>query len=122
MSENARAIETLRRARRRIVEIAAAMQAGGVDTEPLNLPLIQIQEALAELEATDLEAAAARRLEALGRELRSHFNAVRVSGAGLETEDRPDNRLRWLELIDSAADQCIRTVERMDPLFPSSGD
>ena len=119
MSETARAIETLRRARRRLVEIAAAMQAGGVETEPLNLPLIQIQEALAELEAMDLEAAAARRLEALGRELRSHFNAVRVSGAGLETEETQRNRLRWLELMDDAAERCIQIVERMDPLFPS---
>lgn len=119
MSETARAIETLHRARRRIVEIAAGMQAAGVETEPLNLPLIEIQEALAELQAMDLEAAAARRLEALGRELRSHFNAVRVSGAGLETEQTKTNCLRWLELMDNAADKCIQIVDRMDPLFPS---
>ena len=113
-----RALEKLRLARRRIIEIAAAWQAAGVDTEPLNLPLIEIQEALAELESIDIAGAAHVRLGFLARELRNHYSAVRVSGAGLETEDDPTKRLRWLELMEQAADGCIGTVKKMEPLMP----
>ena len=113
-----RALEKLRLARRRIIEIAAAWQAAGIDTEPLNLPLIEIQEALAELESIDIAGAAHVRLGFLARELRNHYSAVRVSGAGLETEDDPTKRLRWLELMEQAADGCIGTVKKMEPLMP----
>lgn len=107
----------LRAARRSIITVAAEWQAEGLDTEPLNLPLIHIQEALAELEAINLDAEAARHLPVLARELRNHFNAVRVSGAGLETEDDPYKRLRWLDLIEQAADGAIDAVSRMEPLL-----
>ena len=122
MIEALRAIDRLRAARRRLVEVAAAWQAEGIDTEPLNAPLIDIQEALAELEMLDLERAAAQQLSVFGRALRNHFNAVRVSGAGLETEDGAAARLRWLELIEQAADQCIGTLDRMRPLMHDDRD
>ena len=61
---------------------------------------------------------AARQLAALARDLRSHFNGVRVSGAGLETEDNPLKCLGWLELIEHEADGCVRTLDRMWPLMP----
>ena len=118
MIDAAAAIKKLRRARRAIIEVAATWQAEGVETEPLNLPLIQIQEALAELEAINFEAEAARQLPLLARELRNHFNAVRVSGAGLETEDDRAKRLRWLDLMEQAADGCIAALGRMEPLMP----
>ena len=118
MVDAASAVMRLRTARRAIITVAANWQAEGLDTEPLNLPLIEIQEALAELEAIHLDAEAARQLPVLARELRNHFNAVRVSGAGLETEDDPYKRLRWLELIEQAADRAISTVSRMEPLLP----
>lgn len=118
MSPAVRAVENLRRARRRIVETAADWQARGIDTEPLNAPLIGIQEALAELEALDVPKVAAAAVYALGQDLRNEFNAVRVSGAGLETEDVPANRVRWLELMERAAERCIRTLDRMEPLLP----
>ena len=116
--EVGRALEKLRRARRGIIEIAAAWQAAGIDTEPLNLPLIEIQEALAELESIDIAGAANVQLGFLARELRNHYSAVRVSGAGLETEDDPAKRLRWLELMEQAADGCIGVVKKMEPLIP----
>ena len=116
MSKASSAILKLRRARRAIVETAACWQARGFDTEPLNLPLIQIQEALADLESMDLDAEAGRQLRALAAELRNHLDAVRVSGAGLETEDDAARRVRWLDLIEDAADRCIRTIDRMQPL------
>ena len=115
------AMTKLRTARRAIIVTAAEWQAAGIDTEPLNLPLIQIQEALAELEAINFEAEAARHLPVLARELRNHFNAVRVSGAGLETEDNPLNRLRWLDMIEQAADRCIETLDRMEHSPPKGG-
>ena len=118
MADVVRAMEKLRAARRQIVLIAAEWQARGIDTEPLNLPLIHIQEALAELEALGLEAVVPKLLDLLGRDLGGHFNAVRVSGAGLETEDDPSKRLRWLDLMDQAADRCIVTLDRMRPLMP----
>ena len=118
VSPAVRAVEKLRHARRRIVETAADWQARGIDTEPLNAPLIEIQEALAELEAMDVPEVAARAVDVLGRELRNQFNAVRVSGAGLETEDVPANRVRWLELMEGAAERCIRALDRMEPLLP----
>ena len=118
MIEAAGATTKLRTARRAIIKIAAEWQAAGIDTEALNLPLIHIQEALAELEAINLEAEAARQLPVLARDLRNHFNAVRVSGAGLETEDDRSKRLRWLELMEQAADGCITAVNRMQPLMP----
>jgi hypothetical protein len=117
MTEALDAVQKLRAARRRIVQIAAAWQAAGVDTEPLNLPLIEIQEAIAGLEAIDLPAEVGRRLAVLAKELGNHFNAIRVSGAGLETEDDPPKRLRWLDLMEQAADGCIRTLDRMHPLM-----
>ena len=117
MIEAEGAIQKLRAARRRIVEIAADWQAKGFDTEPLNLPLIEIQEALAELEALDLPAAAAERLGVLAKQPGSHYSAVRVSGAGLETEGDPAKRLRWVDLMDAAADGCVRTLDRMRPLM-----
>ena len=85
---------------------------------PLNVPLIEIQEALAELEAIDLPAQAGRRLMALAKELGNHFSAVRVGGAGLETEDDPAKRLRWLDLMQGAVDGRIRTLDQMHPLMP----
>ena len=100
-----------------MIEVAAAWQAAGVDTEALNLPLIEIQEALAQLESIDIAGAAHVRLGFLARELRNHYSAVRVSGAGLETEDDPAKRLRWLDLMEQAADGCIGVVERMEPLL-----
>jgi hypothetical protein len=111
------AVQKVRAARRKIVQVTAAWQAEGRDTGPLNLPLIEIQEALAELEAIDLATEARRRLPALAKELGNHFSAVRVSGAGLETEDDPAKRLRWLGLMDDAADGCVRTLDRMRPLM-----
>ena len=78
---------------------------------------MEISEALADLEAIDLPAAAGRQLLALAKELGNHFSAVRVSGAGLETEDDPAKRLRWLDLMDAAADGCIGTVAKMEPLL-----
>ena len=122
MIEALHAIGRLRAARRRRVEIAAAWQAAGVDTEPLNAPLIDIQAALAELEVLDLERAAARQLSVVARALRNHFNAVRVSGAGLETEADASARLRWLDLIEQAADQCIGTLDRMRPFMHDERD
>ena len=118
MADLARALEKLRDARRRIVKVAAEWQAQGIDTEPLNLPLIHVQEALAEIESLGLEAAAPQLLRLLGRDLVNHFNAVRVSGAGLETEGDPAKRLHWLDLLDRAAEDCISTLDRMRPLMP----
>ena len=43
---------------------------------------------------------------------------MRACGAGLETEQDPAMRVRWLDLIDRAADHCIATVTRMEPLLP----
>jgi nitrogen-specific signal transduction histidine kinase len=121
MIEAVRARQRLRAAVRAVVGVAARWQAEGLDTEPLNLPIIQIHEALAELEAIDLEAEAAQCLAALARDLRNHFNGVRVSGAGLETEDNPFKRLQWLELIEQEADRCVRALDRMWPLMPDDG-
>jgi len=118
MIEAVRATQKLRAAVRTVANVAARWQAEGIDTEPLNLPIIQIHEALAELDAIDLEAEAAQRLTALARDLRNHFNGVRVSGAGLETEDNPLKCLGWLELIEHEADGCVRTLDRMWPLMP----
>ena len=115
MADVGRALEKLRAARRRIVAVAAEWQAKGIDTQPLNLPLIEIQEAL---EAVGFDAAAPRLLDLFGRDLRDHFYVVRVSGAGLETEDDPSKRLQWLDLMDQAADRCISTLDRMRPLMP----
>jgi hypothetical protein len=112
-----RALDKLRDARRSIVAVAAAWQARGIETEPLNLPLIHIQEAITEIESSGLEAAAPMLLHLLGRDLVNQFNAVRVSGAGLETEGDPDKRLHWLDLLDQAADRCISTLDRMRPLM-----
>ena len=112
-----RATETLRRARRELITVAADWQARGIDTEPLNAPLIEIQEALAELEALDVAKVAAEAVEVLGRDLRCQFNAVRVSGAGLEAEDVPTRCVKWLDLLSEAADQCIGIADRMDPLL-----
>jgi nitrogen-specific signal transduction histidine kinase len=117
MIEAVRARQKLREAIRKVAGVAAQWQEAGVDTEPLNLPIIQVQEAIAELDAIDLESEAARRLAVLARELRNHFNGVRVSGAGLETEDNPAKRLRWLELIEQEADGCVCTIDRMWPLM-----
>ena len=117
MIDAVRAKEKLRSAVRTVAAVAARWQAAGIDTEPLNLPIIQIQEAVAELEAIDLEAEAARQLAALARDLRSHFNGVRVSGAGLEAESNASKRLQWLELIEHEADGCVNTLDRMWPLM-----
>ena len=46
-----KAVQKLGHARAAIVRIAAAWQADGVETSPLTEPLVQIQEALAHLEA-----------------------------------------------------------------------
>jgi hypothetical protein len=122
MIEAVRATQRLRAAVRTVADVAARWEAAGIDTEPLNLPVIQIQEALAELAAIDLEAEAARRLAALARDLRNHFNGVRVSGAGLETEDNLRNRLEWLHLIELEADRCVRTIDLMWPLMSDNGE
>ena len=81
------------------------------------MPLIEIEEALAELEAVDVPAAAAEQLSVLAKQLGDHYSGVRVSGAGLETEDEAANRLRWLDLMDAAADGCIVTLDRMARLL-----
>jgi hypothetical protein len=117
MSNAVHAVERLRRARRAIIETAAEWQEAGLDTEPLNLPLIELQEAIFALEATDLEARAAASLSAYSKELRNHFNSVRVSGAGLESESNPAKRVVWLDLMEQAADRCIDTIGRMEPLL-----
>ena len=46
-----RAIDKIRIARDTIVRVAAAWQRDGRDTTPLSQPLIDVQEALAELES-----------------------------------------------------------------------
>ena len=51
------AIQKLSWARAEIVRLAAAWQAAGVDTAALTEPLVQIQEALAQLEAPQQPAA-----------------------------------------------------------------
>jgi hypothetical protein len=100
----------LRAARHQIVHIAARWQAVGIDTSPLTEPLLVIQDAIADLERR----AEADKFRSLSRDLRNHFNAVRVSGAGLETEDNRTNRLRWLDMIEQAADRCIETLDKME--------
>jgi hypothetical protein len=104
----------LRAVRQQIAQVAAKWQAEGVDTSPLAGPLMGIQEAIADLEAR----AQAEQFRALSRELRNHFNAVRVSGAGLETEDDPVHRLQWLDMIEQAAERCIETLEKMEHAPP----
>ena len=104
----------LRAVRQQIVQVAARWQSEGVDTSPLAEPLTGMQEAIADLEAR----AQAEQFRALSRELRNHFNAVRVSGAGLETEDNPLHRLRWLDMIEQAAERCIETLDRMETAPP----
>ena len=51
LRHHVRAIRKIRSARDTIVRVAAAMQAKGINTSGLTPPLIEIQEALAELEA-----------------------------------------------------------------------
>jgi hypothetical protein len=110
------AAEKLRAARQQITHIAAQWQAEGLDTSPLAAPLLMLQEAIAAVEAR----AEADKFRALSRELRNHFNAVRVSGAGLETEDNPVNRLRWLDMIEQAADRFLETLDRMEQAPPAT--
>ena len=50
LRHHVRAIRKIRSARDTIIRVAAAMQAKGVDTSALTPPLVEIQEALAELE------------------------------------------------------------------------
>ena len=45
-----RALQKIIRARASIVKTAAEWQAGGIETAPLTEPLVEIQEALAQLE------------------------------------------------------------------------
>jgi hypothetical protein len=104
------AVVKLRAARQQIAQVAATWQAGGVDTSPLTEPLLVLQEAIAILEARE----EGDKFRALARELRNHFSAVRAGGAGLETEDDPRNRVRWLDLIELAADRCIETLDGME--------
>jgi hypothetical protein len=110
----AQAAAKLREVRQQIAQVAARWQAEGLDTSPLAGPLLGMQEAIADLEAR----AQAEQFRALSREMRNHFNAVRVSGAGLETEDDPVNRLRWLDMIEQAAERCIETLEKMEQAPP----
>ena len=110
MDHGGELVAKLRAARHQIVHIAARWQAAGVDTSPLSEPLVVLQEAIADLDRR----AQAEQFHALSREMRNHFNAVRVSGAALETEDDPINRMRWLDLIEQAADRCIETLDRME--------
>jgi len=117
MIDAVRAMNRLRRDRRTFIQTAAQWQEAGLNTDPLNLPVIELQEAIAELEAVDLEAQAATALSVRCNELRNHFNAVRVSGAGLETETDPSKRLLWLDLMEQAADRCIEVVRTMEPLY-----
>jgi hypothetical protein len=58
LRRHVRAIRKIRSARDAIVRVAAGMQAGGVDTSGLTPPLVDIQEALAELEAVKAARAA----------------------------------------------------------------
>jgi hypothetical protein len=118
MVDVARQIERLRAARSRVITAAANWQRDGTDTSALAAPLVELQEAIYLLETSVPGEADADRLRRLGRALGEHFDAVRASGAGLETEESPLNRMRWLDLMDLAADQCIATVARMEPLFP----
>ena len=104
------AVAKLLAARRQIAAVAAQWQAQGIDTSPLTGPLLAMQEAIAELE-TQSEA---EQFRALTRELRNHFNAVRASGAGLETEDDPAGRMVARPDGAGAADRCIETLDRMD--------
>jgi DNA-binding transcriptional ArsR family regulator len=46
-----RAVRKIRRARDEIIHVAARLQAGGTDTSALTPPLVEIQEALADLES-----------------------------------------------------------------------
>jgi hypothetical protein len=110
------AVTKLRTARQQITQVAAKWQAEGVDTSPLTGPLLVLQEAIAILEVR----ADAEKFRSLARELRNHFNAVRVSGAGLETEDDPLNRLRWLDMIEASAERFLETLDRMEQV-PSTG-
>ena len=52
-----RAVRKITAARDTIIRVAARMQAAGTDTSELTSPLVQIQEALAELALTEREPA-----------------------------------------------------------------
>ena len=54
-SRHRRALQKILAARDTIIRVAAAWQAAGRDTTSLSQPLVEIQEALAELEATQTE-------------------------------------------------------------------
>src|SRR5687768_1642337 len=110
-------VDRLLTARSKIVAAAANWQRDGIDTAALTAPLLDLQKAVYLLESLTPGEADGDRLCRLGRELGEHFAAVRACGAGLETEDNPSNRLRWADLISRAADHCIATVDRMEPLF-----
>jgi hypothetical protein len=117
MIEASRALERLLTARARIVRIATEWQARGIDTSALAPSLVELQEAIYLVETLITDESDEIQLGRLGRELRDHFDAVRASGAGLDTEEDHSKRLRWLDLIERAADHCIATVDRMEPLF-----
>lgn len=108
-----RAIDKFVAARDQIVRIAADWQARGVDTSPLSAPLVAMQEGIDALEAV----AGEERFRLLTRELRDHFEAVRAAGAGLETETAAARRLRWLDLLETSAERCIETVNRLERLM-----
>ena len=120
MVDVSRQINRLLGARAKIAAVAAKWQREGIDSQALTAPLHDLHEAIFLLESLVPGEADADRLLRLGRQLREHFDAVRASGAGLETEENPSNRLRWLDLIDRAADRCIATVGRMESLLPDN--
>jgi hypothetical protein len=56
----------------------------------------------------------------LGWELRDHYNAARAAcGRPVEAGD-PAAALRRVDLIIHAADQCLKTLDLMEPLFPDA--
>jgi len=60
-SRHRRAVRRIQAARDTIIRVAAAWQAAGRDTSPLSQPLVEIQEALAELETMNRAAARLKR-------------------------------------------------------------
>ena len=51
----------------------------------------------------------------LRHDLRNAFNELRLCVEVLRIETDPGEIARWLELIEGAADNCVRLVGEMEP-------
>ena len=119
MNVPADVVEKLRLARRRIIDVAGDWQALGIDTWPLSAPLAEIQRAIYLLESLDpRERDDDHRLVRLGWDLRDYYNVVRAACERMEGEEDPATQLRFADFVWRAADECVITLDRMEPLFP----